>query len=446
MIKQRLCVTAILAVSFSSVVLVAQSNPEKGMANEAKASSVTARLRTIEDLNLRGADVSMPPFSDAIIDLNSSFRSGLARHGFAMRINSTESYYQDTLDNSVPKAQQVYIGERLTWRAMINPILTYDLRAFHLYGAQFYTAAGVQRTSWNPGGPNVLSMTSLYLYKSFAERRVEAKLGYIGNDFEFVGMQVGGSTAGGAQGVYAVLPFEVGLSHFPQPAPSLNVRVQGPHGFYVKAAAQRSADPKGSIATNARNSSGFRFDPKGNKLLAIFEAGYKQDPSANSHQSFTRGGFLRNTTSYANARTGATSDDNYCGFLLADRQFTKFGYGSAGSGFYAGVTAMVAPSALNIYSRYYEARFYAKAPFRARQKDMMSLVGSHTTYSAYTTRKYESAGKSTWHSSTTLAGSYNLSLHAGLYLMSGLTYVAGPAVAPRVPNALTLAFQLTSFF
>jgi len=388
----------------------------------------------------------MPPFRDAIIHVDSDFRSGLARRGVAIRINSTDSYYQNTLDASVAKDQQVYIGERRTWRAMLNPILTYDLRALGLYGAQLYAAAAVQRTSWNPGGPNVLSMTSLYFYKSFAEGRVETKLGYIGNDFEFVGMQVGGSTAGGAQGVYAVLPFEVGLSHFPQPAPSFNIRIQAPRGFYVKAAAQRSLDPKGGISTNARNSTGFRFDPKGEKLVTVFEAGYKHDPSVDSRQTFVRGGFLRNTTSYSNADTGGTSSDNYCGYLLADRQLIRFGYGSPGNGFYAGATAMVAPEALNIYSRYYETRFYVKAPFRARQKDMTSLVASHTAYSPYTTRNLEAAGKSTWHSSSTISGSYNLSLHSGMYLMSGLTYVAGPAVTPKVANALTLAVQLTCFF
>lgn len=435
-----------LAIAFCPAFLAAQSDPKEAEAIKANTSTTPVRQRDIEDLNLLGADVSMPTFRDAIINVDSGFRSGPARHGFAMRINSTDSYYQNTLDASVPKAQQTYIGQRLTWRAMLNPILTYDLRAFHIHGAQLNAAAGIQRTSWNPGGPNVLSMTSLYLYKSFAEGRVETKLGYIGNDFEFVGMQVGGSTAGGAQGVYAVLPFEVGLSHFPQPAPSFNIRVQGPHGFYGKAAAQRSLEHNGSIATNARNSTGFRFDPKGDKLLAVFEAGYKHNPTADSLQTFVRGGYLRNTTPYANKRTGGNSTDNYCGYLLADQQFMKAGYGSPGNGFYAGATAMVVPSALNIYSQYYEARFYVKGPFRARQKDMTSLVGSHTAYSAYTTRNLESAGKSTWHSSTTISGSYNLSLHAGMYLMSGLTYVAGPAVTPKAPNALTLAIQLTCFF
>jgi len=49
-------------------------------------------------------------------------------------------------------------------------------------------------------------MSSLYLYQAFANGHVEAKLGYVSNDFEFVGLQVGGALSTGSQGVYAILP------------------------------------------------------------------------------------------------------------------------------------------------------------------------------------------------------------------------------------------------
>ena len=72
-------------------------------------------------------------------------------------------------------------------------------------------------------------------------------------------MQVGGSTSTGAQGVYAVLPNEVGLSYFPFTAPSFNVRLRPFGHAYVKAATQRSLDPGGNRSTADRNPSGFRF-------------------------------------------------------------------------------------------------------------------------------------------------------------------------------------------
>jgi hypothetical protein len=98
-------------------------------------------------------------------------------------------------------------------------------------------------------------MTSFYLFKGWGERRVEMKAGYLGNDLEFVGLQVGGSTTTGAQGVYAVLPNEVGLSYFPFTAPSLNVRLRGLGHTYLKAAAQRSLDAAGNQSTADRNPS-----------------------------------------------------------------------------------------------------------------------------------------------------------------------------------------------
>jgi porin len=446
MIKQRLFAVALMAIASCPAIVAAQS-----VAPETEAAGVTApsnpvHQRNIEDLNLLGADVVMPPFSDSVINVDSAFRRDLASHGLALRVSTLDNYFQNTLDAPVSKAEQVYVGERPTWMAMINPILTYDLRAFHLYGAQLNAQAGFLRTDWNPNGPETVAMTSLYLYKSFAEGRVETKLGYQGNDREFVAMQVGGSIAGGAQGVYAILPFEVGLSHFPQPAPSFNIKVHILKDFYGTAAAQRSLDQNGAIATNARNSTGFRFDPKGERLLGVFETGYKHNATADSLKTFVRGGYLRNASSFANALTGGTSTGNYCGYILADQQLLKKGLGSPEHGFYAGGTAMVTPATLNPYSHYFEARLYEKGAFGNRERDMLSLVGTHTAHSTDITRNLASLGQSFWRSSTTIAGSYNLAIHSGMYLLTGVTYEAGPAISPRVPNALVFGVQLNCFF
>ena len=101
---------------------------------------------------------------------------------------------------------------------MINPILTWDLRQAGLKHAQLDLSGVWQWVSWEPAGPKAFGLWTLYLYKEFGPDRVEVKAGYNSNDIEFVGMQVGGSTASGVQGVYAVLPYEVGIgssSHYP---------------------------------------------------------------------------------------------------------------------------------------------------------------------------------------------------------------------------------------
>ena len=56
-------------------------------------------------------------------------------------------------------------------------------------------------------------------------------------------------------------------------APSLNVKIRGPENTYIKSAAQRSFDPNGGPAEVARNHTGFRFIPHGDKLVLINEAG-----------------------------------------------------------------------------------------------------------------------------------------------------------------------------
>ena len=143
----------------------------------------------------------------------------------------------------------------IAWRSLatfifgVNPIFTADLRQLGVHQAQLNVGFGWRYTSWNPAGPNTLAMTSLHVFKGWGDRRVEMKAGYLGNDLEFVGLQVGGSTSTGAQGVYAVLPNEVGLSYFPLTAPSLNVRVRGGRYGYVKTAAQRSLDAAGGQST-----------------------------------------------------------------------------------------------------------------------------------------------------------------------------------------------------
>jgi porin len=165
----------------------------------------------MENLNLVGAEVHMPPFTDTVLGADSEFRREFYSKGLLLRSNSTLSYMQNTLDSPVAASQQVYMGDREFGRAMANPMLTYDMRAFHLRSAQLFLAAGFNWVSWDPAGPNTATMNDVYLYKAFANGHVETKLGYISNDFEFIGLQVGGTLSTGSQGVYAILPYEVGL-------------------------------------------------------------------------------------------------------------------------------------------------------------------------------------------------------------------------------------------
>jgi porin len=401
---------------------------------------------SIEGLNLVGAAASMPLVSDSIWGVESEFRRALFSKGLLFRVNALPRVTVNVLDGPVPANQQVYIGQRPTWITGLNPILTADLRQLGLRNAQLNIGAAWRWTNWNPAGPKAISLTSLYLYKMWREHQVEMKAGYLTNDTEFVGMQVGGSLATAAQGVYAVLPFQVGMSFFPLTAPSLNVRIQGPKGAYFKAAAQRSLDAAGGLATQARNQTGFRFIPKGDKLLLINEAGYQRASSTTARYVWLRGGYLRNSTEFTNKLTGQKEAGNYCAYVLADYQLRAPEEQAPGHGLFIGASVMTAPARFNSYARYYEARLYQKAPFRARPDDVLSLVAAYRGHSQYVTDKLVAQGKTVWRSSPSVTGSYAMHVARGMYLSLGAGYVRGAAITPRVADALTLSANLGLYF
>lgn len=400
----------------------------------------------IENLNLLGADIRMPRFADTILGADSEYRRELSAKGIALRNNSSVMYSQDILNSPVAADQQVYQGQRPFLRLMANPILSYDMHDFELKHAQFYLAAGLNWVSWNNAGPSTMAMTSMYLYKAFAAGRMEVKAGYIANDFEFIGLQVGGSLSTGSQGVYAVLPYEVGLSRFPLTAPSLNVKLNGPAHLYFKAAIQRSLDASGGVSTINRNQTGFRFIPKGDKLVNVFEAGFNRSAAIDSPQTWVRMGYIHNATAYPNTRTGTTSSGNFCAFVLADRQVYQSDLDRPSHGVYVGASAMGTAMDLNAYTRYYELRIYDQGPFRSRPDDTASIVASYSTYNPWLLRNLAAQGKSAWRNASTVTASYNVRFSRGIFLSTGLSYHAGPDITPRVPNALVFTSLLNLFF
>jgi porin len=280
----------------------------------------------------------------------------------------------------------------------------------------------------------------------WSDHRIEMKVGYITNDLEFVGLQVGGSLATGAQGVYAVLPFQLGMSYFPLTAPALNIRVRGPSHTYFKTGAQRSLDAAGGPATVVRNRTGFRFIPKGDKLLLINEAGYQRASSPDARQTWFRAGYMYNSTAYTNKITGQKESGNYCAYVLMDYQVIAPDSQKPGHGLYIGGSAMTVPARLNSYARYYEARLYQKAPFGSRPDDVFSLVASYRGHSKYVTRSLAATGKTVWHGSPSLTGSYSMHVSPGNYLTLGLSYVRGPAITPRVSDTLTFSANWGVYF
>lgn len=388
----------------------------------------------------------MPLFSDSIIDVHSGFRQALLRRGLALRLISQIQYAQNFLEGPVPADDQVYVGQRAFEGAMLQPILTADLRQLHLRNAQLYVGGVWNWVSWNPAGPKSLQLWDLYLYKGFGEDRIEIKAGYISMNLDFIGLFVGGSTAAGAQGVYAVLPYEAGMSYFPLTTPAATLRIRGPKNTYFKTAVQRSVDPDGGPTEVRRNHTGFRFIPHGDKALFVNEGGYLRAASPDKHETWFRAGYMYNTTEYKSAATGRSDSGNYCAFVLMDYQVRQATREHPNRGLYLGGSAMTVSDTLNPYASYYEARLYQEAPLRSRPGDLASVVASRTGYSKYFTDNLVAEGKTVWRAGSTLTGSYSLRASRGNYLSLGLSYVYGPAITPRVPSALKFLANWTFFF
>jgi porin len=437
----RRMLTALLLLC-AGIVSNAQSND----ASHGLPDSPTPAVRSIEDLNYLGGDAAMPPFSDSIIDIDSVFRLTLLSKGLAFRVITGPQYTQNMLDAPVPADEQVYVGQRAFESMFVQPIFSADLRQLHLQHSQFYLGGVWNWASWNPAGPKSLQLWALYFYKEIGKDLLEVKAGYIANNMNFVGLFVGGSTATGAQGVYAVLPYEAGMSYFPMTAPSFNVRIRGPWNTYIKTAAQRSFDPNGGPTEVARNHTGFRFIPRGDKLVLINEGGYLRAARSGAHAAWFRAGNIYNTTPYRNEVTGQPAPGNYCAYALMDYQLLQSGREHPNKGLYAGGSIMTVPEAMNPYARYYEARLYKEAPVRSRPDDVFSVVASRTGYSKISTNHLVFEGKTVWRAGTTITGSYSLRASRGNYLSLGLSYVGGPAITPRVPNALNLIANWSLFF
>ncbi|MDE3105634.1 MAG: carbohydrate porin [Acidobacteriota bacterium] len=410
------------------------------------ADQPTQPTRTLEDLNLIGSDAAMPPIADSLGGAESPVRKAMWDKGMAVRLVQTVQYVQNTLQAPVPADQQVYIGQHPFEGALEHVLFTADLRQLHLQHAQLYASGVWNWVSWNPAGPKAFQIWDLYLYKSLGNDRLQVKAGYISNGLEFVGLLVGGSTGTAAQGVYATLPYEVGLSYFPLTTPSLNVRLRGPGQTYVKFGAQRSLDPAGGPTEVARNRTGFRFLPHGDKLLEINEAGYQRTASSTAREAWLRVGYMRNSTPFVNLSSGRKESGNDHAFALIDLQVHRSDALQPYKGLYLGLSAMTAASRFNPYDRYYEARLYQKAPFRSRPGDMASLVASYIGHSKAALDPLRAAGKSVWSNSATLTGSYAIHVAQGQYLSLGLSYLRGAALTPRVPDALSFSANYAVFF
>jgi porin len=280
---------------------------------------------------------------------------------------------------------QTYNGQKPTFLTNNVMQLTYDLSRYGIPDEQIVVGGVYNFDTWAPAGPNALSLATLSYYQTFLNEQVELKLGYLNNALEFWGPFLAGNLAASIFGPSATIPVEAGINAYAWTTPAINIKVNGPDGFYNKLGVQRASSPDGPFVEKIDNPSGLKWSTPNSGALVINEVGYRKEAAPGQLATWVRAAPMFNTSRYIDYALGGRSTDNYAAYFLADQQLVQLApiEGQAARGVYAGVTAMYAPPELNRFSQYYELRLYGIGLLPSRPRDMLSLVVSRNVFSHY---------------------------------------------------------------
>ncbi|AKV07949.1 porin [Pseudomonas fluorescens NCIMB 11764] len=399
----------------------------------------------IDALVEHGQLTELPPPSESILGDAGGLRSDLADYGIGFNMLNMTTFANNYLDHDRHKPQ-AYGGERPTYSSNLLLGFTYDLGQVGLDNGQFIFGVGSYYSSWDEVNPSSkFSYTRIAYYQSLWDKTVEFKIGVLPNDLEFIGPFTGGTLVGGTQGLQAVIPFQVGLSHAPVSSPAANFTLNYGN-FYNKFGVQRSISPDGMGPEIDRHAGELDLHVDHAGALYIDELGYKRASAPGTPYAWLRAGYIHNTSEYTQFLSNERSDDNYAGYVLGDYQFYQFDSAIASRGLYAGFTWMTAPEDRNLFDLYYGLRVFAKGPLDSRPFDMVMLEYGYTSYSDDANKKLDTLHVSNADDSKSTTLAYNMRVAAGTYVRAGLSYVEHPAFSPDVKDALNLQASFTLFF
>jgi porin len=141
-----------------------------------------------ESLRIKGLAIALPGPQDTIDPDIAGIRSSLAGLGIGYIGYSSNNFF----DNMLPAerttfGQQVYNGQKPTFFTNNVMQMTYDLSRYGISDGQIVVGGIYNFDTWEPGGPNALSLATLSYYQTFLNRQVELKVGYLSNVVEYWG-------------------------------------------------------------------------------------------------------------------------------------------------------------------------------------------------------------------------------------------------------------------
>lgn len=404
----------------------------------ARASDPDAQYK---DVRIKGYDIPLPGPSDAIEGDAWGLREKLAAAGFGWFGYTPTNVFYNVLPAS-RSGTQVYSGQRFTIGSGSPFLLDYDLGRLGLGDAQL--TAGVQAftTNWNPSGPRQFSLATLTIYKSFFNKRIEVKGGYMANGFEFYNPYIAGNFAAGVFGTSASIPAEIGLSTTSYAKPGLDIKLNAGN-FYDKAGIQAAISPDGTVAEKEANRRALKLSVANAGIFYINEVGYRTQSSPTQKQTWLRAAIMKSTSEYTNALYSYRIRGQWGFYVLGDHQFVQLSHEdkSAYRGVYAGFSAMYAPPDINRFSQYYEFRLYGIGVVKSRPRDMMSLIVSDNVFGSDYVEQTRRTGSLAHGDAKSATASYTAHVIRGLTLGFGMGYTNHPtpiAYTPETGHALTL--------
>jgi porin len=393
--------------------------------------------RIFDALRIKGLTIALPGAQDTIDPDFAGIRSSLAALGIGYIGYSSNNFF----DNMLPAerttfGQQVYSGQKPTYFTNNVMQLTYDLSRYGIPDGQIVVGGIYNFDTWEPGGPNALSLATLSYYQTFLNRQVELKVGYLANVVEYWGPFLAGNLSSSIFGPSGLIPVEAGLSAWAYAKPAINIKVNGPGGLYDKFGVQVASNPDGPVAEKFANPTGLNWSTPNSGVLVINEFGYQKEASPGQLATWVRAAPIINTSRYVDFECGGRRTGNYAAYGLADQQFLQLApvAGPATRGWYAGVSALYAPPEFNRISQTYELRLYGIGLLPSRPSDMVYLVISRNVFSHYVVDATLQSGQLAHTGNFSITAAYNASIAPGIRAGIGLGYTNNPTPVIYTPQ------------
>lgn len=448
--------------------------------------------------------VPFPSIGDTMIGDSYKIRETLAKYNMSFLIMPSGGWTEKVKKGPVGgyysdgfKAQ-VFSGEKPTPGGGVTAYFTWS--SFKT-GTQFNFAINEEwcrMPAMITTGDDVPRIAAAYINQYFWHKKAIIDIGYVASGYNTIGLYVDGNMAASMLGVAAILPTEAGQNSPEQLTPNFNIHVDWTKHFYTVTGDQRSLSPYSALKWHS-----LLYLPFAGKAAGHFmeqEVGYKRNSAPGVHSLWVRIDGFYNTTHYFDYRkslqpnTFTTNADgtpstattaygyfsysldglgdlgynfihrgrlpkewrttnNWCYSNGWDYQVTQPDPMLPFRGFYVGNTDQYTPPQQNMFTAYYEGRFYYVGPFKRRVMDLASFVVSNEEFSRiYLKYGYGAAvyGKptltDTYTGQTNLAASYTAHLQPGVWGNLGVQYSEHPFLFPRWPSVVNLNAGLTMFW